>query len=114
MLQCTGSQRVRHGLVAKQQQRKKQLPWWLSGKKSTLNAGDIVDSGSVPGLERSPGEENGNPLQYFCLGNLMDRGAGSPWSRKESYHDSVTKQQQKQEKINQDISKQSIYTHTSI
>ena len=33
------------------------------------------DSGSIPGLERSPEEGNGNPLQYFCLGNPMDRGA---------------------------------------
>ena len=33
------------------------------------------DAGSVPGLERSPGEGNGNPLQYSCLGNPMDRGA---------------------------------------
>ena len=33
------------------------------------------DSGSVPGLGRSPGEGNGNPLQYSYLGNLMDRGA---------------------------------------
>ena len=31
--------------------------------------------GSIPGLERSPGEGNGNPLQYSCLENLMDRGA---------------------------------------
>ena len=31
--------------------------------------------GSIPGLERFPGEENGNPLQYSCLGNPMDRGA---------------------------------------
>ena len=31
--------------------------------------------GSIPGLERSPGEENGNPLQYSCLGNPVDRGA---------------------------------------
>ena len=36
------------------------------------NAGDTV---SVPGLERSSGEGNVNPLQYSCLGNLMDRGA---------------------------------------
>ena len=36
------------------------------------NTGDM---GSVPGLGRSPGEENGNPLQYSCLGNPMDRGA---------------------------------------
>ena len=31
------------------------------------------DMGSIPGLGRSPGEGNGNPLQYYCLGNLMDR-----------------------------------------
>ena len=83
-------------------------------KNLPICAGDARDAGSIPRVGRFPGEGNGNPLQYFCLGNLMDRGAGSPWSRKESYHDSVTKQQQKQEKINQDISKQSIYTHTSI
>ena len=39
------------------------------------NAGDVRDSGSIPGSGRSPGEGNGNPLQYSCLGNLMDRGA---------------------------------------
>ena len=33
------------------------------------------DTGLIPGLGRSPGEGNGNPLQYFCLGNPMDRGA---------------------------------------
>ena len=33
------------------------------------------DPGSIPGSERSPGEGNGNPLQYSCLGNLTDRGA---------------------------------------
>ena len=38
-------------------------------------AEDIRDIGSVPGLGRSPGEGNGNPLQYSCLGNPMDRGA---------------------------------------
>ena len=32
-------------------------------------------AGSIPGLERSPGAGNGNPLQYYCLGNPMDRGA---------------------------------------
>ena len=47
-------------------------PWWLSGKESTCNAGD---DGSIPGLERSPGEGSGNPLQYSCLGSPMDRGA---------------------------------------
>ena len=33
------------------------------------------DEGSIPGLGRSPGEGNGNPLQYSCLGNFMDSGA---------------------------------------
>ena len=41
-------------------------------KNSSANAGDV---GSVPGLGRSPAEGNGNPLQYSCLGNPMDRGA---------------------------------------
>ena len=41
-------------------------------KESACNAGD---PGSIPGLERSPGEGNGNPLQYFCLENPVDRGA---------------------------------------
>ena len=39
------------------------------------NAGDARDSGSIPGLGRSPGEGNGNPLQYSCLENPWDRGA---------------------------------------
>ena len=46
-----------------------------AGKESTCNAEDTGDSGSVPGSGRSPGEENGNPLQYSCLENSMDRGA---------------------------------------
>ena len=33
------------------------------------------ETGSIPGSGRSPGEKNGNPLQYSCLGNFMDRGA---------------------------------------
>ena len=39
------------------------------------NAGDVRDVGSIPGWGRSPGEGNGNPLQYSCLDNPMDRGA---------------------------------------
>ena len=50
-------------------------PWWLSGKESACNTGDIGDVGSIPGLGRSPRVGNGNPLQYSCLGNPMDRGA---------------------------------------
>ena len=42
------------------------------GKESACNAGD---PGSIPGSGRFPGEGNGNPLQYSCLGNHMDRGA---------------------------------------
>ena len=41
------------------------------GKEFAYGAGDL---GSIPGLGRSPGEGNGNPLQYPCLENLMDRG----------------------------------------
>ena len=40
-----------------------------------VNAGDTRDAGSIPGLGRSSGEGNGNPLQYSCLENSMDRGA---------------------------------------
>ena len=42
---------------------------------SACHAGDTGDVGLIPGLGRSPGGGNGNPLQYFCLENLMDRGA---------------------------------------
>ena len=41
-------------------------------KKSACSAGDL---GSIPGLGSSPGDGNGNPLQYSCLKNPMDRGA---------------------------------------
>ena len=44
-------------------------------KNPLANAGDIRDLGSIPGLERSPGEGHGNPLQYSCLENPVDRGA---------------------------------------
>ena len=43
-------------------------------KNLLANAGDIRDAGSIPGSERSPGEGNGNPLQYSYLENPMDRG----------------------------------------
>ena len=44
-------------------------------KNLPANAGDVRDSVSVPGLRRSPGEGHGNPLQYSCLEDPMDRGA---------------------------------------
>ena len=44
-------------------------------KNLPANAGDVRDAGSIPGLGRSPGGGHGNPLQYSCLENPMDRGA---------------------------------------
>ena len=44
-------------------------------KNSPANAGDVRDTGLIPGLERSPGVGNGNPVQYSCLENSMDKGA---------------------------------------
>ena len=44
-------------------------------KNPPASAGDIRDADSIPGLERSPGGGNGNPLQYFCLEKPTDRGA---------------------------------------
>ena len=53
-------------------QRLNDFPHGSDGKASARNAGDLV---SIPGLGRSTGAENGNPLQYSCLENPMDRGA---------------------------------------
>ena len=44
-------------------------------KNLPANAGGARDAGSIPGSRRAPGGGNGNPLQYSCLGNPMDRGA---------------------------------------
>ena len=57
-----------------------------SGSDSKEIAGNEGDSGSIPGLGRSLGERNGNPLQCSSLENAMDRGvwrANSPWGRQE-------------------------------
>ena len=62
-------------------------------KNPPTNAGDV---GSIPCLGRSPGEGNGNPLQYSCLENPMERRslAGySPWGRKRVEYNLATKQQ---------------------
>ena len=48
------------------------FPYSSVDKESACNAGD---PGLIPGSGRSPGEGNGNPLQYSCLGNAIDRGA---------------------------------------
>jgi len=47
----------------------------LEVKNPPANAGDIKDVGSIPGMGRSPGGGHGNPLQYSCLENPMDKGA---------------------------------------
>ena len=53
----------------------KGFPDGSAGKESACNAGDTGDAASILGLGRSPGGENSNPLQHFCLGNLKDRAA---------------------------------------
>ena len=56
-------------------------------KNPPANAGDVRDAGSIPGLGRFPEGGNGNPPQYYCLENSMDRVAWwgySPWGCKES------------------------------
>ena len=62
------------------------FPGGSDGKESAWNTRDL---GSIPGSGRSPGEGNGNPLQYSCLENSMDRrawwsqgGSASPWGHK--------------------------------
>ena len=50
-------------------------PQALYGLPRRLSEGEARDRGSIPGWGRSPGEGNGNPLQYFCLENPMDGGA---------------------------------------
>ena len=69
------------------------LPRWLSGKEFACNAGIV---GLIPGSERSSGEGNGNPFQYSCLRNCMDKAV---WRARvhgvtRVGHDLVTKQQQ--------------------
>ena len=49
------------------------LPWWFLN--SPANSGDTRNVGSIPGSGISPGAGNGNPLQYSCLENSIDRGA---------------------------------------
>ena len=51
------------------------FPGGIVAKNLPANAGDARNVGSIPGLGRSPGEGNGNPLQYSCLGNPMYRRA---------------------------------------
>ena len=43
-------------------------------KNQSANAGELIEEGSIPGLGRSPGGGNGNPLEYSCLENPIERG----------------------------------------
>ena len=67
-------------------------------KNPFANSGD---AGSIPGSRRSPGEGNGNPFQYSCLKNLMDRGAWQTTVHGVARvrHDLMTKQQQQYVKV---------------
>ena len=51
------------------------LPWWLSGEESACTVEAAGDTGLIPGSGGSPGGGHGNPLQYSCPENFMDRGA---------------------------------------
>ena len=62
-------------------------PQWLSSKQSAGNAGD---TGSIPGSRRSPTGGNGNPLQFSCPENPMDRGV---WGCKRVRHNLAVNQQ---------------------
>ena len=67
------SKRCSSSLINREMQMNtKDFPGGSDGKASVYHAGD---QGSIPGLGRSSGEGNGNPLQYYCLENPMDRGA---------------------------------------
>ena len=62
-------------LLPTQWRERRSFPGGSSGKNPPVSAGDVRDSGSIPGLGRCPGGGHGNPLQYSCLENPMDRGA---------------------------------------
>ena len=67
LLQCTNSINMSHKNKSGFSQ---SFPGGSDSKESACSVGDL---GSIPGLGRSPGEGNGNPLQYFCLENPMDK-----------------------------------------
>ena len=58
-------------------------------KNPSANAGDVRDMGLIPGSGRSPGGGHGNPLQYSCLENSLDRGAW--WATVHGVADSRTR-----------------------
>ena len=87
MLQFIGSQRAGHDLATEQHLMRGGFLGGLAVKNPLPSAGDV---GLIPGLERSPGEGNGNPLQDSCLENPMDRGSWQATVTRVG-HDLVTK-----------------------
>ena len=89
MLQSMGLQRVRHNLVTEQQQETPVAMKGFPGGSVVKNPpANTEDMGSISVSGRYPGEGNGNPLQYSCLGNLMDRGAW--WAAAHGHKESDT------------------------
>ena len=100
-LQSMGSQKVKHNGATEwltssfPYHNKQDVTWLLTGlhpehfdlgvlRRFSSAVSNEWDLGSTPGSERSPGEGNGNLLQYYCLENPMDRGAWRAWGCKES------------------------------
>ena len=85
-LQSMGLPRVGHDWTTKNNVHCEGFPDDSVAKNPPTYAGDAGNEGSIPWLGRYPGEENGNPLQYSCLENLMDRGAwrAGLWGHNES------------------------------
>ena len=73
MVRCQGKYRVFKMYV--QYKKSQGFTRGSVGKESSCNVRDAGDASSIPVSERSPGGGHGNPLQYSCLENLMDRGA---------------------------------------
>ena len=79
------------------------LSWWLRVKNLPASSTDVC---SITGLRRSLGEGNGNPLQYLCLENSIDRESlvvYTPWGHKRVRHNLVTEQQQNLDHCNLDL-----------
>ena len=72
-----------------------------SGKNPPSSAGDSGDTGLIPGSGRSSGGGNGNPRQYFCLGNPVDRGA---WGELQSM---------RSQRVGHDLQTENAHTHVN-